>query len=234
MEFNFQFLVQVFTIIVSDIILAGDNAIVIAMAVKSLPPRERRLGTILGASVAVGLRIVLTFFAAQLLNMPYLKLVGGILILWIAVKVLVDASPHVSEEKQAGGLMQAMWMILVADITMSLDNVLAVAGASHGNLWLLIFGLGLSIPLVVFASGMLSALMDKHPVILYLGSMVLGRVGAEMILTDPALVGHVHFGQYTHWGIQLVCALVVLVVARWMLGRRHRAHDPSAWTDPTN
>ncbi len=234
MEFNLAFLLQVLSIVVSDIILAGDNAVVIAMAVRSLPARERRLGTILGASVAVALRIVLTFFAAQLMNLPYLKLVGGILILWIAVKVLVDASPEVNEEKQAGGLMHAMWLILVADITMSLDNVLAVAGASHGNLSLLIFGLGLSIPLVVFASGMLSTLMDKYPLIVYGGSMVLGRVGAEMILTDPVLAGVVHFEQYAHWGIQLACAIVVVLIARWILGKRHRAHDPSAWTDPTN
>jgi YjbE family integral membrane protein len=174
MEFSLQFFSQVLTIIVSDIILAGDNAVVIAMAVRSLPQRERRLGTLLGAGVAVALRIILTFFTARLINLPYLKLVGGLLILWIAVKVLLDAAPDAHNAKSAGGLMDAIWIILVADFTMSLDNVLAVAGASHGNIWLLLFGLGLSIPLVVFASGILSKIMDRYPLIAYLGSMVLG------------------------------------------------------------
>lgn len=217
MEFDLKFLFAIFNIVISDIVLAGDNAVVIAMAVRSLPERERRLGTLLGASVAVALRIVLTFFVAQMMNLPYLKLVGGLLILWIAVKVLVDNEEHQAGEAQAGGLMQAMWMILVADLTMSLDNVLAVAGASHGNLWLLIFGLGLSIPLVVFASSMLSTLMDKYPVIAYLGSMVLGRVGAEMILGDPLVSGVVHLGDWEHRAVEVVAAVGVLVVAKlWM------------------
>ncbi|MDX2268565.1 MAG: TerC family protein [Bryobacter sp.] len=234
MDFSLQFLAQVFTIIISDIILAGDNAVVIAMAVRSLPEKERRLGTLLGAGVAVGLRIVLTFFAAQLMNLSYVKLVGGALILWIAVKVLLDAAPEAHEEKQAGGLWHAIWIILVADITMSLDNVLAVAGASHGNIWLLLFGLGLSIPLVVFASGILSSLMDRYPIIAYLGSMVLGRVGAEMILTDPAFAARFHLEQTTKWGIEAACAIAVVLIARQMLSSRHRVKDPSAWTDPTN
>jgi YjbE family integral membrane protein len=234
MEFDPKFLLQILSIVVSDIILAGDNAVVIAMAVRSLPPKERMLGTAMGASVAVILRIVLTFFAAQLLNLPDLKLIDGILILWIAVKVMVDSAPESHEERKAGGLMHAMWIILVADITMSLDNVLAVAGASHGNMTLLIFGLGLSIPLVVFASGMLSTIMDKYPIIVYAGSMVLGRVGAEMILTDPALVDKFHLPDYAHYAIQLAAALGVLGIALYLLKKKKRGHDPSAWTDPTN
>jgi YjbE family integral membrane protein len=196
--------------------------VVIAMAVRSLPPKERRLGSMLGAGLAVGLRIVLTFFVAQLLNLPWLHLVGGVLILWIAVKVLMMDSESEGGEhvKQAGGLMSAMWIILVADITMSLDNVLAVAGASHGNLWLLIFGLGLSIPLVVGASGILSKLMDQYPIIAYLGSAVLGRVGAEMILSEKMIDEYLHFGKYGHWGIQLVGALGVVLVAKLLMRRR--------------
>ncbi|WP_238325810.1 TerC family protein [Bryobacter aggregatus] len=209
-----------FNIVVSDIVLAGDNAVVIAMAVRSLPAKERRLGTLLGAGLAVALRIVLTFFVAQLLNLPYLKLIGGLCIFWIAVKVLVDSEPDEGATQQAGGIWQAMWMILVADITMSLDNVLAVAGASHGNLGLLIFGLGLSIPLVVGASGLLSKLMDRYPIIAILGSAVLGRVGAEMILTDPAVLKIVHLGQYAHYAIQIAAAILVVVIAKLLLRRR--------------
>jgi YjbE family integral membrane protein len=192
------------------------------MAVRSLPPKERRLGSLLGAGLAVGLRIVLTFFVAQLLNLPWLHLVGGVLILWIAVKVLMMDSESEDGEhvKQAGGLMSAMWIILVADITMSLDNVLAVAGASHGNIWLLIFGLGLSIPLVVGASGILSKLMDRYPIIAYLGSAVLGRVGAEMILSEKMIADSLQVGKYAGWGIQAAAAVGVVVVAKVLMGRR--------------
>ena len=191
------------------------------MAVRSLPPKERRLGTMMGAGLAVGLRIVLTFFVAQILNFPYLHLIGGVLILWIAVKVLMDAEPEVpGHVRPAGGLMHAMWIILVADITMSLDNVLAVAGASHGNIWLLIFGLGLSIPLVVGASGILSKMMDRYPIIAYIGSAVLGRVGAEMILAEPMIHSYLGISRYTGWGIEAIAAISVLVIAKLLMQRR--------------
>ncbi|MBM3763307.1 MAG: TerC family protein [Acidobacteria bacterium] len=220
---DLPFFFAVINIIISDIILAGDNAVVIAMAVRSLPPRERKLGSMLGAGLAVGLRIVLTFFVAQMMNLPWLHLVGGVLILWIAVKVLMDSGPEdASHVKQANGLMNAMWIILVADITMSLDNVLAVAGASHGNIWLLIFGLGLSIPLVVGASGVLSKLMDKYPIIAYAGSAVLGRVGAEMILHEKAVQEGLGLSRYAEWGVEAVAAVGVVVVAKLLMGRRGR------------
>ena len=191
------------------------------MAVRSLPPKERRLGSMMGAGLAVGLRIVLTFFVAQILNLPYLHLIGGVLILWIAVKVLMDAEPEVpGHVRPAGGLMHAMWIILVADITMSLDNVLAVAGASHGNIWLLIFGLGLSIPLVVGASGILSKMMDRYPIIAYIGSAVLGRVGAEMILAEPMVRSYLGISRYTEWGIEAIAAISVLVIAKLLMRRR--------------
>lgn len=191
------------------------------MAVRSLPPKERQLGSLLGAGLAVGLRIILTFFVAQMMNLPWLHLVGGGLILWIAVKVLMDAEPEdASHIKPANGLINAMWVILVADITMSLDNVLAVAGASHGNIWLLIFGLGLSIPLVVGASGLLSKLMDKYPIIAILGSAVLGRVGAEMILQEQAIHQYFHLSQYAEWAIQLGAAIAVVAIAKLLLSRR--------------
>ncbi len=175
----------------------------------------------LGAGLAVGLRIVLTFFVAQMMNLPWLHLVGGVLILWIAVKVLVDSEPEdAGHVKPASGLMSAMWIILVADITMSLDNVLAVAGASHGNIWLLIFGLGLSIPLVVGASGILSKAMDKYPIIAYIGSAVLGRVGAQMILEEKMVQEALQLGQYSQWAIQLASAIAVVAIARLILKRR--------------
>lgn len=175
----------------------------------------------LGAGLAVALRIVLTFFVAQMMNLPWLHLVGGVLILWIAVKVLIDSGhDEAGDVQQAKGLMSAMWIILVADITMSLDNVLAVAGASHGNLWLLIFGLGLSIPLVVGASGVLSKLMDKYPVIAFFGSAVLGRVGAEMILQEKAIEAAISLDKYEVWAVEIAAALAVVATAKVILNRR--------------
>lgn len=216
-------------IIISDIILAGDNAVVIAMAVRSLPPKERRLGTMLGAGLAVGLRVVLTFFVAQLMGLPWLHLVGGLLILWIAVKVLMDAGPQdVGHVEAATGLKHAIWIILIADISMSLDNVLAVAGASKGNFWLLLFGLALSIPLVVGASGLLSRLMDRYPIIAYIGSAVLGRVGADMILHEKMIADSLQLSKYAQWGIQVLAAAGVVGLAMLLISRRRHSHPPAA------
>jgi YjbE family integral membrane protein len=141
-------------------------------------------GISLGAGVAVLLRVVLTALAARLMNVNYIKLAGGLLILWIAVKLLLQEEHGKTGEHAAGTLWQAVWLIMVADVSMSLDNVLAVAGASKGHLGLLIFGLGLSIPLVVFTSNLLSRLMDRYPIIIYIGAALLGKVGGEMIMTD--------------------------------------------------
>jgi YjbE family integral membrane protein len=185
---NWAFFLGIINIVIIDLILAGDNAVVIAMAVRSLPRRQRRWGIILGAGAAVLLRVVLTFFVAQLLGIQFVKLVGGVLIAWIAVKLFIEGAPE-QFDKDAKSLLQAMWLIIVADITMSTDNVLAVAGASHGNPFLLFFGLALSIPFVVFTSNLLSTLMDRYPIIIYIGAAVLGKVAGEMIFTDPAMMG---------------------------------------------
>lgn len=173
-------------IVLIDIVLAGDNAVVIALAVRTLPAKQRFYGTLFGAGAAVVLRVGLTFVASQLLALNYVKLIGGALILWIAVKLLLENTGDREEGgTPAAHLWHAVWMILVADVTMSLDNVLAVAGASKGSFGLLMFGLGLSIPLVVFTSNLLARLMDRYPVIIYVGAAVLGKVGGGMLLTDP-------------------------------------------------
>lgn len=182
---DLQFLSALFSIVIIDLILAGDNAVVIAMAVRSLPHEQRRKGIMFGSIAAVLLRVLITFFVAQLLRLSFIKLVGGILITWIGVKLFIDGVPEEKVEKKAATLGQAVRVIVVADITMALDNMLAVGGASHGNLFLLLFGLGLSIPFVVFTSNLLSMLMDKYPVVIYIGAAVLGKVGGEMIITDP-------------------------------------------------
>ncbi len=174
----------ILSIVLIDVVLAGDNAVVIALAVRRLEKKERMWGIVIGSGMAVALRVGLTFVAAQLLAINYIKLVGGLLILWIAVKLLLDNTGEQEGKGEAKNLWQAVWFITVADITMSLDNVLAVAGASKGSFGLLLFGLGLSIPLVVFTSNLLAKLMDRYVAIIYVGSAILGKVAGDMIMTD--------------------------------------------------
>ena len=168
----------------------------------------------LGASAAVILRVILTYFAAQLLQMSYVKFFGGLFILWIAVKLFVDNAPDQDSQRDAKSILQALWVIVVADLTMSVDNVLAVAGASKGNLFLLIFGLGLSIPFVVFTSSLLSMLMDKYPYIIYVGAGILGKVGAEMIFTDPVVLERLRFPDALFYGLEALFAVSVIVIGK--------------------
>lgn len=181
----------IFYIVWIDIVLAGDNAVVIALAVRNLPPDKRKMGIVLGAGAAVGLRAALTAVTTQLLTIPYLKLIGGVLILWIAFKLLRQGEGEHGDGKDgATNLWQAVWMILVADVTMSLDNVMAVGGAARGSFALIIFGLALSIPLVVFGSNLISKLMARYQVIVFIGAAILGKVGGEMIMTDHVVAGY--------------------------------------------
>jgi YjbE family integral membrane protein len=211
---NWQFIASVISIIFINIVLSGDNAVVIAMAVRALPKMQRIRGIALGSAAAVVLRIILTFFAAKLLLMNYVKLAGGAFIIWIAVKLLLEGSPDEHMDKQANSLWHAMWIILMADVTMSLDNVLAIAGASRGNLFLLVFGLVLSIPIVVFSSHLLSILISKYPVVLYLGAALLGRVGGEMMITDPVIVGALKPNEFTQYALQGFCTVGVVFAAK--------------------
>jgi YjbE family integral membrane protein len=229
---NWTFVVGIINIVIIDLILAGDNAVVIAMAVRSLPRRQRQWGIILGAGAAVILRVVLTFFVAQLLGIKFLKLAGGALIAWIAVKLFVEGTPE-QTDKEAKNLLQAMWLIVVADITMSLDNVLAVAGASHGNLFLLIFGLALSIPLVVFTSNLLAMLMDRYPIIIYIGAAVLGRVAGEMIFTDPAVEVWLNPPVWFRYTMEALFAVGVILIGKlWLRLAFRRAEKLAAAAEP--
>ena len=223
MEFNAAFFTSLLSIVLIDIILSGDNSIVIALAVRSLPARKRRLGIILGAGTAAILRVIFTMLATKLMGVPFLKLVGGLLIFWIALKLLGEDTAHNEEQREARSVWHAVWMILVADFTMSLDNVLGVAGASHGNLYLLWFGLALSIPLVVFASSMLSSLMGRFPVIVLIGAAVLGKVAGEMIVGDPIVAPL--FAHIPHMDRVFELAGIVIVTGYGLWLRRKRAHD---------
>ena len=209
-----------FSIVLIDLLLAGDNALVIAMAVRALPQRQRRIATACGALAAVALRVAITLIAARLLNIEFLKMAGGALIVWIAFKVLSDADAPPAAAPARSHLLHAIWLIVFADITMSIDNVLAVAGAARGNPALIVFGLCLSIPFVVFASNLIATLMDRFPVIVYLGGAILGKVGAEMVLTDPFVSRTLHPAQWVIWAAEVAVIAAILAAGKLLNGRR--------------
>jgi YjbE family integral membrane protein len=232
-HFSWEFFVGFVSIIVIDLILAGDNAVVIALAVRSLPKSERMKGIAFGAGAAVVLRVLLTFFAAQLLQLQYVKGIGGILILWIAVKLFVEGAPEEKIKQDVKTFWQAIWIIVIADITMSTDNVLAVAAASKGNLFLLIFGLGLSIPFVVFTSTLLSRLMDKYPIIIYIGAAILGKVGGEMIITDPFIIQTLSPSTTVQYVVEAFFAIGVIIAGKlWIKLKIARQEKTSQATSP--
>jgi YjbE family integral membrane protein len=216
---DMAFLSSLLSIVLIDLILAGDNAVVIAMAVRSLPKVQRRKGILYGSLAAVLLRVFLTFFVAQLLSLSYVKLVGGLVILWIAVKLFVEDEEAVEAHKEAESLWHAIRLIVIADITMALDNMLAVGAASHGNLFLLIFGLGLSIPFIVLTSSLLSSLMERYPVIIYIGAALLGKIGAEMIITDPVVTGFLSPTKPILYGFEALFAAGVILIGRYWVKR---------------
>ena len=188
-EFASQvFWLNLLKIIGVNIILSGDNAVVIALAARSLPQRQQKAAVLWGSGAAVLMRIILTVFAVALLTLPWLKIIGSLLLFWIGIKLLVpeDADEDISA---SDNLMAAIKTILIADLVMSIDNVIAVAAAAQGSLTLLILGLGISIPLVIFGSTMLLHLMERWPVIITIGGGLLGFVAGEMLVTDPALKG---------------------------------------------
>jgi YjbE family integral membrane protein len=219
-----QFIASVASIVLIDLLLAGDNAVVIAMAVRNLPREQRRTGILVGAAAAVVLRVALTFFVAQLLVMPFVKLAGGVLILWIAMKLFMGEGEgeENGDARRATGVWDAVKLVVVADVTMSLDNMLAVGGASHGRLSLLVFGLALSIPFIVFTSDLLARLMGRFPVIVYAGAAILGKVAAEMILTDPFTEARVHPSHVALYAAEAVLALAIVVAGKLWARRAAR------------
>lgn len=217
-----HYLIDCLSIIAIDLLLAGDNALVIALAVRALPKSQRRVALLAGAWLAVLIRIGVTFLAAKLLQVEYVQLAGGAFVVWIAVRVLRDARSPEREGASPGELWRAIGSIVVADLTMSTDNILAVAGASKGNPWLIVFGLALSIPLVVSSSTFLATVMDRYPLTMYIGVAILGRVGGEMILGDPFVGRLLHPSDALRYGVELML-MVAIVAAGRLLSRRTQA-----------
>lgn len=223
---SIDFWTAVVQIIAIDIVLSGDNAVVIALACRNLTPEQRKKGIFWGVGGAVGLRVVLTAFAALVMNLPWLKLVGGLLLLWIAVKLLLPDDDEGEGIEPAAHLWGAVKTIIVADFVMSLDNVIGVAGAAHGNLALLLFGLLVSIPLIVWSSQLIMHAMERWPAIVLVGAGLLGYVAGEMILTDIGVKGLLPvLPGWTPKAAGAVCALVVVVIGRWLEQRMLAKQD---------
>lgn len=217
-----QFWVDVFKIIVIDVLLSGDNAVVIALACRNLPPEQRKKGIMFGVSGAIGLRIVLTFFAVGLLSLPFLKVVGAFLLLWIGVKLLLPEAEHdVNSVKANTQLLGAVKTIIIADFVMSLDNVLGVAAAAHGNVMLLVFGLLVSIPLIAWSSQLVLKLIDRFAFIIYAGGALLGYVAGEMLLSDANVAALLEGMPHTiHRMFPAFCAVLVVTLGMWLASRK--------------
>jgi YjbE family integral membrane protein len=219
------FWIAVGQIILIDILLGGDNAVVIALACRGLPPAQRKLGIIYGTAGAIILRVILIAFALALLAVPYLKLVGGLLLVWIGVKLMV---PHEDDEHANINPSDKLWgavkTVIVADLVMSVDNVIAIAGAAESagthQLFLVIFGLVVSIPIIVAGSQIVLKLMDRFPVIITFGAMLLGWIAGQMMFTDPGLKPYLPVGKVWEYGAAAAGALLVYAVAKLLLARR--------------
>src|SRR5712672_906500 len=204
------FWVAVGKIIWINILLSGDNALVIAMACRALAPRQRLWGMILGAGVAVVLRIIFTGVVASLMLLPYVKLVGGLALFYIAAKLLVPEEEDESETEATEHLWRAVRIVAIADIIMSLDNVIAIAAAAGGNMALLVIGLGISIPLIVAGAALIMALLDRYPILIWAGAALLGWIVGEVIVTDPVIQGYLEpkLGAEGFHYVMLFCALL--------------------------
>src|SRR5215831_15047579 len=222
-----EFWMRVVGIIVIDLTLAGDNALVIALAVRTLPKRQQFWGRIWGTAGAIGLRLLFITLATMLLKIPFLQLVGGLLLLWIAFKLVrQQTGAEEGHVRHGGSLREAIWIIIVADAVMSLDNVLAVAAAAHGDLTLVVFGIALSLPIVVWGSGLLATLMNRFGWIIWAGGGILGYVAGEMILKDKGLARY--FDPATQ-GINLIPlapAALIFVLGWWLNAQVGRKKVP--------
>lgn len=217
-----EFWVALAQIILINIVLSGDNAVVIALACRSLPPQQQNKAIIFGSVGAIVLRIVLTFFAVYLLTLPYLKLVGAAMLLWIGVGLLKGDDGDDKLDSHSG-LAAAIKTIIVADLVMSLDNVIGVAAAAKGSVVLLVVGLAVSIPLIIYGSSLILKLMDRFPVIITLGAGLLGWVAGEMAVSDPSVGGWVEAHHSVHQFAPALGAVLVVAIGKWLMSRNAAA-----------
>jgi YjbE family integral membrane protein len=219
-----DFWIGLLKIVWINIILSGDNAVVIAMAARSLPPQQQRTAVLFGSGAAVILRIALTVVAAKLLALPYLQIIGGALLLWIGTQLLSGEEDGEGQDKEYGSMLAAVRTILLADLVMSLDNVIAVAAAAQGSMVLLILGLAISIPLVIFGSTLMIKLMERFPIIVMLGAALIGWVGGETIVSDTILRDVLVAKPWLHYAAAVAGAVFVVAVGRWLQKRARTQH----------
>ena len=219
------FWVGLWQIILVNIVLSGDNAVVIALAARSLPPHQQKQAIFWGAGAAVAMRIVLTIIAVEMLKWPWLKLIGAVLLLWIAVKLLLPEHDGGKDVDSSDNLWAAIKTILIADLVMSLDNVIGVAAAAKGSLTLLILGLVISIPIVIFGATMLMKLMTRYPIIITIGAGLLGWVAGDMAATDPVVKDWVDANAaWLHWVAPAAGAAFVVALGKWLAARAEAEH----------
>ena len=228
MEFGSpQFWVAGFEIIVINILLSGDNAVVIALACRNLPRKQRTLGIFWGVVGAVVLRVILTFFAVQLLLLPYVQLIGAVLLVWIGIKLVAEDEGEGEEIEASDKLISAIKTVIVADLVMSLDNVIGVAAAAKGSLLLLVFGLVISIPLVVIGAQLIMKLIERLPWLVIAGGGLLGYIAGEIAVADTAVKPWVDERMpLLHYVAPAVGVLIVVVVGVWLM-RKNRSEASS-------
>nr|WP_092132693.1 TerC family protein [Polaromonas sp. YR568] len=216
------------SIMIANIVLSGDNAVVIAMAARTLKPEQQAKAIFWGSAAAIVMRIVLTIVAIQLLTLPYLKIIGAVLLVYIGVDLLKGEEEGDDHGKEVSGMAAAIRTILVADLVMSLDNVLAVAAAAKGNLPLLVLGLLVSIPLIIFGATLLTKVMERFPIIITIGAALLGFLAGEMLLTDPAVTAQ--FGAINEHAVTVggIVGAVLVVALGTYLAKRQQKNTSSA------
>jgi YjbE family integral membrane protein len=225
---NADFWIGLMKIIWINIILSGDNAVVIALAARSLPEHQQRQAILFGSGAAVVLRIALTVVAAALLELSFLQIIGGVLLLYIGAQLLSEDGDEDEGEVEKASLFAAIRTILIADIVMSLDNVIAVAAAAKGNMTLLILGLAISIPMVVFGSALMIKLMTRFPIIVTFGACLIGWVGGETIASDVALREFSADNPWLHYTAATVGALAVLAIGKYFQAKHTAKEMPDA------
>jgi len=196
-------------IMLINLVLSGDNAVVIALASKNLPLHQRKKAIWWGAFGAIGLRLVLTVIVVYILTVPFIQAAGSLLLIWIAIKLLIDDEGH-TDVKEAATLGKAIWTIIIADFVMSLDNVLAIAAKAGNDLTVIILGIGLSIPIIIWGSTKVMNMLAKYPVLVYLGAGILGYTAGEMLMKDEAAVTHLLLTGVPHWIAPIVCTVIVV------------------------
>lgn len=223
-----DFFIGLVSIIIIDLVVSGDNAMVIALASRNLPDEQRKKAILWGTFGAVGIRIILTVLAVYLLQVPFLKAIGGVFLIWVAVKLLVDnAGDEEAQIKSPASFGKAIRTIILADLVLSLDNIFAVAAAGEGHIGLVLIGLAISIPIIVWGSTLILKLINRFPVLIYVGAAVLGWTAGKMLVSDKVIDDFLASAVFD-WIVPLIVTVAVVVLGKWLSGRQKQAVDANS------